>query len=73
MSNREKFLRFCGVWVTYPILSFPLLKWILVPAWGDACVAVAVAIGLVAWGTAFLRWGPIRGNWDCEQAQGCLS
>lgn len=71
MKTKEKFLRFVGVWFTYLIVSIALLKWVIVPklgpSLGDACVAVNVVIGFVAWGIAFFCWGPIRGNWNLEQ------
>ncbi len=64
MNVQEKFKRFCIVWIAYLAGGFALLKWILVPALGDICVVVAVAIGLLAWVIGFFRWGPILGNWD---------
>ena len=73
MNSKEKFVRFIGVWVTYLIGSFALLKWMLVPRWGDVCVMVAVALGLSAWVLAFIAWGPIRGNWDTGHAEKCCS
>ena len=77
MKTKEKFLRFVGVWVTYLIVSFALLKWMVVPklgtGLGDVCVGTSVVVGLIAWGMAFFCWGPIRGNWDDQAEVKCHS
>jgi len=77
MKTKEKFLRFVGVWVTYLIVSFALLKWVVVPklgpGQGDACVVGSVVIGFLAWGVAFFRWGPIRDNWNDQTEIKCHS
>ena len=69
MTVQEKFGRFCVVWVAYLVGILAMLKWILVPMFGDACVVVAVVIGLLAWAIGFTKWGPILGNWGSGKAQ----
>ena len=73
MTVQEKFKRFCVACVAYLVGTFALLKWLLVPKFGDACVVVGVVIGLSAWAIGFFKWGPILGNWDSEKAKECHS
>ena len=63
MSNKEKFIRFCVVWLTFLITAFLLLKFVLVQKFGDFPVIISVSISLFLWVIFFLEWGPIRGNW----------
>lgn len=63
MTNQEKFKRFCVAWIAYLVGSFVLLRWVLVPHFGEIPVIVGVAIGLLAWVIGFFKWGPIFGNW----------
>jgi len=64
MSNKEIFLRFCGVCLTVLVLSIPLLKFVIVPRVGDGIVYVFVASAILIWLYFFFRYGPILGHWD---------
>jgi len=64
MTIRKKFAVFCLGWGIYLVACFPLLKWVLVPQFGDVSVVIAVVLGMVAWLVGFLKYGPVLGNWD---------
>lgn len=51
-------------WAAYLVGSFALMKWVLVPQLGDVSVVIGVVAGLVAWVVAFVKWGPLLGNWN---------
>ncbi len=70
MTNQEKFKRFFIAWIAYLVGSFALLRWVLVPQFGDISVIVAVVIGLLAWVIGFFKWGPILGNWQPDGKEG---
>lgn len=47
MTNQKKFRRFFVTWVTYVVAIIPVLKWVLVPRFGDVSVVVAVVLGFL--------------------------